>query len=138
MVAAGAALAALAFGAAFLGAAFLAGAFLAPAAFLAGVFFLVAVDFVALGAAFFVGVFFLAAVVFLVVACNKSVDLSLVEVLQVHLLMTQPVLLVQLLCRAHQTDRQRLLRWSMMLGQIGKQNNLGDRCNDSKNLSLPS
>ncbi len=69
--------AALALGAAFLAgalAAFLAEAFLTPAAFLAGVFFLVAVVvFLVLGAAFLAGVFFLVAVVgFLVEACTQS------------------------------------------------------------------
>ena len=72
MVAAGAALAALAFAAAFLAgalAAFLAGAFLTPAAFLAGVLFLVAVVvFLVLRAAFLTGVFFVAVVGLLVEA----------------------------------------------------------------------
>ena len=68
-------MAVLAFEAAFLVAAFLAGAFLAPAAFLAGVFFLVAEEVLALGAAFFVGVFFLVAAVFLVAACSRRTAL---------------------------------------------------------------
>lgn len=79
VVAAGAALAALAFGAAFLAgalAAFLAGAFLTPAAFLAGVFFLVAVAvFLVLGAAFLTGVFFFVAVVGFLVEAYMAVKL---------------------------------------------------------------